>query len=155
MLPIPTSSNCCANSMVRPRYPRVPAKLVRQLAVVLRGLLPFIVLKIVDLRSQEVHQEEIALDGLSLPTPLHQDVLHAHLGAGGGKHAGVVRGPGVGINVYVTPLGQGIADAELHVTGLVPTEGQTGQVIPLDEDAGAAQRLAQPGAFLKRGRGHC
>ena len=126
-------------------------QLLGQLPAVGHRLLPIPRLQEVELGVHEVLQEYVPLDDVAFARPHHEDGLHAHLGTGGADHSSVVGDRDEGANEAVAAPLQGIGDAELDVAGLVPTEGQARQVVPLDEDAGATQGLREAGALLQRG----
>ena len=100
-------------------------------------------------------EQQVAVDRRVLGARELEDVAgEAEAGGERGVQPRVVRLRHVGDDQRVGALGPDVAEAELQVADLVAAEGEAGGVVALDEEARRvrAERLAQPGHVLQRGR---
>ena len=104
-----------------------------------------------DLHPQHAVEEEVAGDLLVRRAGLDDGHVDPQPGAGGGVQAGVVALPDVDQHEGVAPLGLHVRHAELQGPHLVAPEGEPGQVVPLDQHPGPAQRRGQLGAGFQGG----
>ena len=104
-------------------------------------------------RTQELHQEQVALEPRTLLAVQEDDRdLQPQL-ARGGRHLPAPVALGVGAGHHrVAALAQDVGEDELELPGLVAAHREAGEVVALDPDLGAAQRRRQTLAALQRCR---
>ena len=108
-----------------------------------------------DLRSQQVIHQQVALDVVRLVTLKHEDRAQTELVASAHRLSGGVRLQVEPDDDRIRLLRHGAREAKLQVSKLVSAESDAGQVVALDEDPGsipAAQRAGQVRRFGERRR---
>jgi len=102
--------------------------------------------------AEQLVQEQVALKLVVLAPAEHQDAPQPEPARRRGRLPGVVGLGRAHRQNHIRALAPGVGHQVLQLPGLVPAEGQAGQVVSLDQNPGTAQRGAQPGRLVQRSR---
>jgi len=102
------------------------------------------------LGAQQMVQQQVALDLLRLLPREHQDGLPAEDARRGRGHPGVVGLQRADGDDHVRALRAGLPQQQFQFARLVAAQRQTGQVVPFDQNAWAAQVGGETRRLLQR-----